>query len=140
MYFRDRCWKRRKATTGSLFNSSLSAVLKKLLAHTPNFRMQANTSRLSTSYSAHLFATRKLFLQYALRTSSGGGFFRLIEEVIALISKIGVKSILKIYPIQVAIFNWNFSVYLWVRTVIDVENLINTECKMSYNKQQNEYL
>ena len=47
---------------------SLSMPLKKLLAYTPNFRIQTNTARLPTSYSA-------VFL-HALRTSSGGGFLR----------------------------------------------------------------
>ena len=45
---------------------SLSMPLKKLLAYTPNFRIQTNTARLPTS---------AVFL-HALRTSSGGGFLR----------------------------------------------------------------
>ena len=42
---------------------SVSMPLKKLLAHNPNFRIQANTSGLPIWYPAHLFATRwRIFL------------------------------------------------------------------------------
>ena len=42
--------------------------------------------------------------------------------IIALILKIRFKNILKIYPLQVAIFNWIVPEYLWIKTIFDVEN------------------
>ena len=79
--------------------------------------MQANSSWLPTLHSTHLFATRRsIFLLLE-------GFFyntrweRAVVEVfcvnrgtliIALIWKVWVKKILKIYPLQVAIFTCNF--------------------------------
>ena len=42
--------------------------------------------------------------------------------IIALILKIRFKNIFKTYRIQVTIFNWIVSEYLWIKTIFDVEN------------------
>ena len=60
--------------------------------------------------------------------------------IIALILKIRFKNILKIYPLQVAIFNWIVPEYLWIKTIFDVEIKVDMECKKWYNWQQNEFL
>ena len=54
----DRSRRKREEVLVLLTVSCVSAwmPLKKLLAYTPNFRIQANTSRLPTSYPVHLFA------------------------------------------------------------------------------------
>ena len=90
--------------------------LKKLLAYTQNFRIQANTSRLPTSYPAHLFGRAE--------NEPWGRCFYVDKGtlIIAFTLMVGVNNTLIIYPLQIAIFNLNFYGYLWIKTVFDVDN------------------
>ena len=90
--------------------------LKKLLSNTPNFHIQANTSRLPTSYQAHLFARAE--------NEQRGKFFYVNrgDLIIILVLQVGVKHILIIYSLQVTIFDWSFSYYPWIKTAFDVKN------------------
>ena len=109
---------------------SVLMPLKKLLAYTPNFCMQGKTSRLPTSYPAHFFATRKKKIITKVFSKNAHCERRAVEEVFyvkrgslitAFILKIGVKNILKIYLLQVAVFNCDF-VSIYELHVSDAEN------------------